>query len=101
MTSTENVKSHIAVRLLESTKKKLRRLKSKNNPFYNLHSFLAKTKSWHASLATSRAIPGRRIGWADGSDRAFPYHFAKTLSEFREINLRFGLLSQEILQKQP
>jgi hypothetical protein len=45
----------------------------------------------------SRPRPGRRIGWADGLDRAIPDHFAKKLSNFIKINSQsnFPALLQE------
>ena len=43
--------------------------------------------------ATSPANPGRRIGRADGPDRAFPGHFVKKPSNLREINPRSKFLS--------
>ena len=43
--------------------------------------------------ATSLAFLGRRIGRADGPDRAFPSYFAKKPSNLREINPRSKFLS--------
>jgi len=43
--------------------------------------------------ATSPANPGYRIGRADGSDRAFPGHFAKKPSNLIEINPQSKFLS--------
>ena len=39
---------------------------------------------WPGSVATSPAVPGRRIGQTNGLDLAFPDHFAKkTLELYR------------------
>ena len=43
--------------------------------------------------ATSPANPSHQIGQADGSDRAFPRHFAKKTSNLREINPQSKFLS--------
>jgi hypothetical protein len=53
------------------------------------------------SVATSPAIPGRRIGRADGPDRASFGHFAKKFLIFNEINPQSSLLSQTFLRKNP
>jgi hypothetical protein len=50
-------------------------------------------------VATSSAVPSRKIDLADGSDRASSSHFAKKLSDFIEINPYSDLLSQVILKK--
>jgi len=46
------------------------------------------SKSWPAIVATSRAVPGRRIGRADGPDRAKRGHFMKNPFNFLEMNSR-------------
>ena len=46
-------------------------------------------------------VSGRRIGWADGLDLAFSGYFVENFSDFTEINLRSGFLSQEVLRKNP
>ena len=52
---------------------------------------------WPGSVATSPAVPGRRIGRMNGLDLAFPDHFAKKLSNFSKINSQsnFPALLQE------
>ena len=112
----------MAVRLLESTKK-LRQLKSKNNPFYNLDSFLAKTNSSRSlymipkpkggivskrkTKGDMRAWPRRRrfpaigsAGWTAQIVR-FPIILQKSFRTSKKSNPRFDLLSWEILWKIP
>ena len=47
---------------------------------------------WPGSVATSPAVPGRRIGRMNGLDLAFSDHFAKKPSNFIEINPRSNFL---------
>jgi hypothetical protein len=48
------------------------------------------TKPRPTSVVTSRAVPGRRIGRANGPDRAFLGHFTKKkTSNFSKINPQF------------
>ena len=69
------------------------------------YSYLLNTKGgpipWPGSVATSPAVPGRRIGQTNGLDLTFPDHFAKKLSNFIEINPWSNFLSQEFLRKNP
>jgi hypothetical protein len=58
-----------------------------------------RTKRGPANVATSRAIPGRRIERVDGPDRANHGLFTKKPSNFSEINPQSDLLSQFFLQK--
>jgi hypothetical protein len=50
-------------------------------------------------VATSSAVPGRRIGRADGPDEASFGHFVKNSSIFNEINPQSGLPSQTFFVK--
>jgi hypothetical protein len=56
-------------------------------------------KLWPDNVATSSAVPGRRIGRADGPDEASFGHFVKNSSIFNEINPQSGLSSQTFFVK--
>ena len=51
--------------------------------------------------ATSRAIPGRRIGRADGLDLAFPGHFAKKSSNLGHFAKKTSIFCEKVLELRP
>lgn len=68
----------------------------------------SRTKPRPGNVATSPTVPGRRIGRMNGTDRAFPGHFAKKSLNFTEINpqsttshIESSIIPLKLFQNQP
>jgi hypothetical protein len=74
--------------------------------FIQISLYESRTKPRPGNVVTSPAVPGRRIGWMDGLDRAFLCHFAS--SNFTKINpqstvshIKSFIIPLKLFQNQP
>ena len=83
----------IETKLIENKNKNKRKNREKKKQAHLITTYDSRPIPQAGKQATSLASLGRRIGRADGPDRAFPSHFARKPSNLREINPRSKFLS--------